>query len=121
MGIAENSRTVIGRVVRNRWFGALVAGAGFGAAVWYLLAGRPKVKLSDENTVDDRGTGQREASQLIRNLRDRAFNADNGKLALALGRPEEEISAWDSGLEVLDDDVVMKARGIALHRGVNIE
>ena len=121
MGNAENSRTVIGKVVRNRWFGALVAGAGLGAAVWYLLVDRPKVRLSDENTVDDRGTGQQGASQLLRNLRDRAFDADNGKLALALGRPEEEIRAWDTGLEVIDDDVVMKARGIALHRGVDIE
>ncbi len=55
------------------------------------------------------------------NLRDRAFDADNEKIALALGRPEEEVRAWYAGLEVIDDDVVMKARGIALHRGVNIE
>ena len=117
----ENSRTVIGKVLRNRWFGGLVAGAGLGAAVWYLLVNRPKVRLSDENVVDDRGTRQHKASQLLRNLRDRAFDADHGRLALALGRPEEEIRAWDTGLETIDDDVVMKARGIALHRGVNIE
>ena len=116
----EKSRTFVGKTLRKRWFGALIAGASLGAAVKYLLVDRPK-RSRDKNAVDDRGTRQHKASQLLRNLRDRAFDADNGKLALALGRPEEEIRAWDTGLGVIDDDVVMKARGIALHRGVDIE
>lgn len=120
MNSTENSRTVIGKTLRNRWFGALIAGAGLGTLLVYLLWDRPKVRAREENFVDDRGTGQYEALQLLRNLRDRAFDADNGKLALALGRPEDEIRAWDTGQEVIDDDVVMKARGIALHRGVDI-
>ncbi len=117
----ENFRTLIGKTLRNRWFGALIACVSVGAAVGYLLFSRPKTRPRDENAVDDRGTGQHKAAQLLRNLRDRAFDADNGKLALALGRPEEEVRAWDTGLEVVDDDVVMKARGIALHRSVNID
>lgn len=121
MGNTENFRTLVDRTLRNRWFVALIAGVSLGAAAVYFLWNRPKVRLREENVVDDRGTGQREASQLLRNLRDRAFDADNGKLALALGRPEEEVSAWDTGLEVIDDDVVMKARGIALHRNVDID
>jgi hypothetical protein len=58
---------------------------------------------------------------MIRNLRDRAFEASDEKLAVALGRPVEEITAWHFGQELIDDDVVMKARGIALNRGVHIE
>lgn len=121
MARTEDFRTVIGKTLRNRWFATLIAGVGLGAALAYWLVNRPKVGLLDQNTVDDRGTTQVKASQLLRNLRDRAFDADHGKLALALGRPEEEVRAWDTGLEVIDDDVVMKARGIALYRGVDIE
>ena len=120
MGSEENLQKLIARPGRKRWLGALVAFVSVGAAAIYVLLSRPKV-ARHENTVDDRGTGQRAASKLLRNLRDRAFDADNAKLALALGRPEEEVHAWDTGMEVIDDDVVMKARGIALHRGVVIE
>jgi len=119
MDSTEKSRTVIGKTLRNRWFGALIACAGLGALVVYLFLDRSTPGPRDENAVDDWGTGQHKALQL-RNLRDRAFDADNGKLALALGRPEEEVRAWDRGLEVIDDDVIMKARGIAWHRGVDI-
>ena len=118
MGSDEKFQNSIAR--RKRWLGALVAGVSIGAAAVYMLLSRPKAALH-ENTVDDRGTGQRAASKLLRNLRDRAFESDYAKLALALGRPEEEVHAWDTGSEVIDDDVVMKARGIALHRGVTIE
>ena len=121
MKVTEDSRSLIGKTVRNRWFCALLTGVSLGAAAVYLLWDRPKVAPRDENAVDDRGTGQQRASQLLRNLRDRAFDADSGKLALALGRPEEDVRAWNAGLEIIDDDVVMKARGIALHRGVDIE
>jgi hypothetical protein len=58
---------------------------------------------------------------MLRKLRDRAFEASDEKLALALGRPVEEVTAWNVGQELIDDDVVMKARGIAIHRGVHIE
>ena len=71
--------------------------------------------------MDDRGTRQDEAAQILRNLRDRAFQASDERLALALGRPPEEVAAWYAGEEVIDDDVVMKARGIAMNRGVRIE
>jgi hypothetical protein len=58
---------------------------------------------------------------MLLNLRDRAFEFSDEKLALALGRPVEEIEAWNAGVEIIDDDVVMKARGIAMNRGVHIE
>lgn len=118
-----NLRARIGKTFGNRWFGLLVAGAGVGAAVFYLLrdTAQGKRPRNIKNAVDDRGTGQDEASQILRNLRDRAFEANDEKLAVALGRPREEVEAWRTGQEIIDDDVVMKARGIAMHRGVRIE
>lgn len=76
----------------------------------------------DENIeVDDRGSDQFDALRMLRNLRDRAFDSSNEKLALALGRPVEEIKTIADGVAVIDDDVLMKARGIAKERGVEID
>ena len=85
--------------------------------------------MNEENTgetqsnqaVDDRGTNQTEGRALLKNLRDKGFDSSDEKLAVALGRPVEEVEAWTGGAEDVDDDVVMKARGIALNRGIEIE
>jgi len=113
---------------RARRLGLIAAGVGFGSVLAYLLRkvlggkpGAPARRRVPEHIVDDRGTGQEQAALLLRNLRDRAFEASDEKLALALGRPLDEIAAWDAGREQIDDDVVMKARGIALIRGVRVE
>ena len=74
-----------------------------------------------QDPVDDRGTNQTEGRALLRKLRDLGFDASDEQLALALGRPLEEVEAWMGGAEPVDDDVVMKARGIATQRGLNIE
>jgi hypothetical protein len=71
--------------------------------------------------VDDQGTDQEEAQNMLMNLRDDGFDGNNEKLAIALGRTEEQVEAMISGAETIDDDVVMKARGIALNRGIEIE
>jgi hypothetical protein len=71
--------------------------------------------------VDDRGTTQTEGREILQTLRDRAFSGSDEKLAVALGRPLEEVQGWTSGKETVDDDVVMKARGIAQQRGIQIE
>jgi hypothetical protein len=111
-----------------RRLGIVVAGMGLGAVLAYLISKargargeRPRVRQVPEHVVDDRGTGQEKAAQILRNLRDRAFGASDEKLALALGRPLEEIDAWNAGQEPIDSDVIMKARGIAIHRGVRVE
>jgi hypothetical protein len=101
----------------------LAGGLSVSAAVAYFLTrvlGRSGVDVADY-IVDDRGTGQKKAARILRNLRDRAFEASDEKLALALGRPVSEVAAWNAGSEIIDDDVVMKARGIAMHRGVHVE
>ena len=75
----------------------------------------------DEQTVDDKGTDHEEARELLIALRDRGFEGDNEKFAVALGRSIEQVQAFIDGSETIDDDVVMKARGIALNRGVEVE
>ena len=71
--------------------------------------------------VDDRGTNQEEGRAILKRLRDNGFEASDEKLAVALGRPIEEVQAWTGGTETVDDDVIMKARGIAKERGITIE
>ncbi|HYE64737.1 MAG TPA: hypothetical protein VD966_04085 [Pyrinomonadaceae bacterium] len=79
------------------------------------------VKINNEQAVDDRGTNQTEGRAMLRRLRDKGFEGSDEKLAVALGRPSEEVQAWTGGAEIIDDDVIMKARGIAQERGIEIE
>ena len=74
-----------------------------------------------DQEVDDKGTDQEAARSILTTLRDQGFDADNEKVAVALGRTIEQVQAMISGAETIDDDVVMKARGIAIHRGIEVE
>jgi hypothetical protein len=74
----------------------------------------------DDQQVDDKGTDQEEAKRMLTALRDRGFDGDNEDLAVALGRSVELVAAWMDGSEIIDDDVVMKARGIALNRNIQV-
>ena len=78
-------------------------------------------EAASEQAVDERGTTQSEGRALLKHLRDRGFDSSDEKLAIALGRPLEEVEAWTGGREPVDDDVIMKARGIAKERGIDIE
>jgi hypothetical protein len=79
------------------------------------------VEKQSEQAVDDRGTNQTEGRAILKRLRDNGFDSSDEKLAVALGRPIEEVEAWTGGAEPVDDDVIMKARGIAKERGIEIE
>lgn len=83
--------------------------------------GTGKISTENENAVDDRGTNQTEGRALLKRLRDNGFDESDEKLALALGRPVEQVEAWTNGAEIVDDDVIMKARGIAQDRNIEIE
>jgi hypothetical protein len=74
-----------------------------------------------EKAIDDRGTSESEGREILRRLRDQAFEGSDEKLAIALGRPLEEVQGWTGGSETVDDDLIMKARGIAKARGHEIE
>jgi hypothetical protein len=82
---------------------------------------RAEMKNRSEQEVDDRGTNQTEGRALLKRLRDRGFESSDAKLAVALGRPIEQVEAWTGGAEPVDDDVIMKARGIARDRNIEIE
>jgi hypothetical protein len=113
--------------------GFVIAGLGLSGTLAYLLSRRLRVRKSPaagddinfkhraENPVDDRGTTQQKAAKMLLNLRDRGFEANDEKVAVALGRTAEEFQAFSSGLETIDDDVIMKARGLAMHRNIRIE
>ena len=79
--------------------------------------GTPVIGNEREHAIDDQGTGQAAASQILRQIRDNAFEASDEKLAIALGRPAEEIAEWTSGHGLIDGDVILKARTLALQRG----
>lgn len=70
--------------------------------------------------VDSQGTDADSAREMLRSLRDKGFDGSDEKLAVVLGRPTAEVTALISGDEIVDDDVVMKARGIAQQRGIEI-
>ena len=115
------------RTLGGRTLAFLIAGASVGVGLFWFFktrtsrGGQPTADRYFDNVFDDQGTDQTEALRLLRNLRDRAFQSSDEKLALALGRPANEVRAWNTGQDVIDDDVVMKARGIALQRGVTLD
>ena len=86
-----------------------------------MAEAKNKLEQTNDNPVDDRGTDAAGGLELLRRLRDGGFESDDEKFAVALGRPVKEVAAWMEGAEPPDDDVIMKARGIAQERGVEIE
>lgn len=56
-----------------------------------------------------------EVRETLEKLKNEVFESSNRHLALALGRPVEEIDLWFEGGEI-DEDAQEKIRGIALER-----
>lgn len=115
-------------VTARRRLGFVLAGLGLGGVLAYLISRQRRTLRRDaidksrpDNVVDDRGTSQQQAARMLHKLRDRGFEANDEKVAIALGRTAEEFQAFCSGLETIDDDVIMKARGLAMHRNIRIE
>jgi hypothetical protein len=77
-------------------------------------------QVASTNQVDDRGTTESEGRDFLKRLRDAGFDGSDETFALALGRPLEEVQGWMNASEPVDDDVVMKARGIAKERGIEV-
>jgi hypothetical protein len=128
-GIESNYKEQQARDSSEGKLGFMLAGLGVGGTLAYLISRRARAardrkrgidSYSRQNVVDDTGTTQDEAAQILRNLRDRGFGSSDENLAVALGRTAEEIQGFVSGREVIDHDVVMKARGVAMHRGIRV-
>jgi hypothetical protein len=73
----------------------------------------------NEGIVDAEGTTQEDAMGIIASLRDDVFSGDAAKTAIALGLTDEQFTAVINGETPVDDDLAMKARGIAQQRGGN--
>jgi hypothetical protein len=74
-----------------------------------------------DQEVDDKGTDQEAAKAILETLRNEGFDGDDAQLAIALGRSTKQLASMIKGAETIDDDVVMKARGIALNRNIEID
>ena len=68
------------------------------------------------SNTDERGTDQEAARQEVIQFCDRHFEGDVSGAAVALGRTEEEINEMISGDALIDDDLMMKLRGIDQER-----
>ena len=86
-----------------------------------MAEAKNELENRNDNPLDDRGTDAAAGLALLRRLRDEGFESDDQKLSVALGRPVEEVEGWMNGSEPPDDDIIMKARGIAQERGIEIE
>ena len=85
------------------------------------LKGGGSEGAAQQYEVDDRGTNQNEAVEILTKIKDEAFDSSDEKLSLALGRPVDEIQAWTKGEHPIDSDVLMKARALALERGLRLD
>jgi hypothetical protein len=57
-----------------------------------------------------------ETLDLLQKLKTEVFDGSSEQLALAMGRPVEEIEAWFGGEETIDEDAEMKIHGLAEER-----
>ena len=74
----------------------------------------------ENNIVDDAGTDQEDARELLRAFCDKGFDGDVERAAVALGRPAPALSEMMDGRDEIDDDLVMKLRGISNERGIAV-
>jgi hypothetical protein len=79
--------------------------------------GMSRAEREEAEPLDDQGTTQEEAMQLLQILKEEVFDSNDEKLALALGRPTEDVEALLSGAQTIDSDVFLKARALGIERG----
>jgi hypothetical protein len=70
---------------------------------------------------DSDGTTAGTAAQMMQKLLNDGFERDVKLLAISLGRSQEEVEhALSGNAEAFDDDLVIKMRGIAKERGIEL-
>ncbi|CAN5776272.1 hypothetical protein BH24ACI3_BH24ACI3_12490 [soil metagenome] len=73
----------------------------------------------DQDTVDDLGTDQQGGRDLLAQFVSDISGSDLQKAALALGRDAESLENMLEGKATIDDDLVMKLKGLIEQRGGN--
>jgi hypothetical protein len=74
----------------------------------------------ENNIVDDTGTDQDDARELLRAFCDKGFDGDVERAAVALGRPASALRELMDGQSEIDEDLVMKLRGMSKERGIAV-
>ena len=71
--------------------------------------------------LDSEGTTAGSAAQMLQKLLNEGFERDVKLLAIALGRSQDEVEhALSGNSDAFDDDLLMKIRGIAKERGIEL-
>ena len=65
---------------------------------------------------NDNGKNISETVKILTRLRNEAFEGRDEQLALALGRPLEEVASWERETAEIDEDAVMKIHALAEER-----
>jgi hypothetical protein len=61
-----------------------------------------------------------DATEMLSLFCENGFHGSVEEAALVLGRPEEELRRMLDGIEEIDEDLIMKVRGISQERGIDI-
>jgi hypothetical protein len=81
-----------------------------------VISQKFKEKIFMNETSRAEKIGNTDSLELLKQLKEQVFESSDAHLALAMGRPVEEIEAWFSGAEEIDEDAEMKIHGIAKER-----
>jgi len=77
-------------------------------------------KIMDKDVIDDIGTTEGKAKEILSDLLFNGFDNEIDLLAIALGRSTEELNNFLEGNQEIDNDLLMKMRGIADERGITV-
>jgi hypothetical protein len=75
----------------------------------------------NKDVIDDNATTPEQAQQMLKSLAADGFEGDIDATALALGETTEDINRFLNEKGEIGEDLVMKMRGIAMNREIEIE
>jgi hypothetical protein len=75
---------------------------------------------SEPRTMQIADMSETDAVDMLRRFCENGFHGSLDEAGLVLGRPAEELQRMMDGLEPVDEDLIMKMRGIAQERGIDV-
>ena len=75
---------------------------------------------ADDDVTDLSRTSPKESREMLQAFCENGFDGSIEATALALGRDDDEIGEFLTGENEVDDDLLMKIRGIAQQRHIDI-